>query len=65
MVNRFHFRPRPRRRKIHWRGWINECSYYAVFGVVAVQGMRLLIRPTLIDGVVFIAAIFALLPSVC
>ena len=64
-MHQFYCRPRPRRRKILWRGWIDEVSFYALVTVVVLQGVRLLVRPTLIDGVVFIASVVVIVPRVC
>ena len=43
---------------------MEEASLYAVFVVIGIQGVRVLVRPTLVDGIVLIASVVAVVPRI-
>ncbi|MBS3938007.1 MAG: hypothetical protein KGZ50_05505 [Peptococcaceae bacterium] len=45
-----------------WKAEGYDLHYYALAVVVGVQGVRLLVRPTIIDGIVFVACVVAMAP---
>jgi len=52
---------RPRRAKI-WAASGYDLQFYALVAVIGVQGVRLLVRPTIVDSLVFVACVVALAP---
>ncbi|MBS3872599.1 MAG: hypothetical protein KGZ92_04855 [Firmicutes bacterium] len=55
-------RCRPARPGKRWNSQAYDTEFYAMAVIVGVQGVRLLVRPTIVDGIIFVACVVAMAP---